>query len=130
MRLNVDAHWSAALYQGLDRIQLEDGRDKTVLNRDDASGYRLNTTYTHKQHKSISQSEKPEVTTRIDYVNKYGSIIQVTSYLLLGTKTTPQLSAGIVKPQMIYPKNPVQHMADMYMLQKKPDFECYWLGDD
>jgi len=56
VRLNVDAHWSAALYQGLERIQLEDGRDKTVLNRDDAAGYRLDTTYTHTQHKSISQS--------------------------------------------------------------------------
>jgi hypothetical protein len=124
VKLNVDVHWSAAFYKGLDRIQLEDGRNKTVLNRDDASGFRLDTTYTHKQHKSISGSENPELTTRTDYVNKYGSIIQVTSYLLLGTKTTPQMSAGLVQPQVIYPKNPAQHMADMYMLQKNPDFKC------
>lgn len=106
VRLNVDALWSAALYQGLDRIQLEDGRDKILISRDDVAGYRLDTTYTHKQHKSTSESEKPELTTGTNCVNKYGSIIQVTSYLLIGTKTTPQLSGGIVKPQMIYPKNP------------------------
>lgn len=124
VKLNVDAHWSSALYRGLDKIQLEDGRNKTIINRDDAAGYRLDTTYTHKQQKSISEIGNPELTTRTDYVNKYGSIIQVTSYLLLGTKTTPQLSAGIVKPQMLYPKNPAQHMADLYMLQTQPEFEC------
>ena len=77
------------------KVLIEDGRDKISLSRDDAAGYRLD-------------------------------IIQVTSYLLIGTKTTPQLSGGIVKPQMIHPKNPAQHMADMYMymLQKRPDFEC------
>ena len=128
IKLNVDAHWSAALYRGLDKIQLEDGRNKTIINRDDAAGYRLDTTYTHKQHKSISECGKPELTTRTDYVNKYSSIIQVTSYLLVGTKTIPQLSAGIVKPPMIYPKNPAQHMADMYMLQKNPEFECRMNG--
>ena len=52
VRLNVDSHWSAAFYKGLDTIQLEDGRDKTIVNGDDAAGFRLDT-FTHKQHKSI-----------------------------------------------------------------------------
>ena len=41
----------------LDKIQLEDGRNKTISNRDDAAGYRLDTTYTHKQHKPISECQ-------------------------------------------------------------------------
>ena len=123
VRLNVDSHWSAAFYKGLDRIQLEDGRDKTIVNRDDAAGFRLDTTYTHKQHKSISEIDNPELTTWTDFINKYSSVIQVPSYLVITTKTTPQMSAGIVKPHILYPKNPSQHSADLFMLQKKPEFE-------
>ena len=33
------------------------------------------------------------------------------------------MSAGIVKPHILYPKNPSQHFADLCMLQKKPEFE-------
>ena len=33
------------------------------------------------------------------------------------------MSAGIVKPHILYPKNPSQHSADLFMLQKKPEFE-------
>ena len=36
-------HWSAAFYKGLERIQLEDGQDKTIVNRDDDAGFRLDT---------------------------------------------------------------------------------------
>ena len=39
--LNVDAHWSCSFYKTLDYLQLKDGRDKVVLNRDDASGFRV-----------------------------------------------------------------------------------------
>lgn len=123
VRLNVDSHWSAAFYKGLDRIQLEDGRDKTIVNRDDAAGFRLDTTYTHKQHKSVAEVDNPELTTRTDFVNNYSSIIQVSSYLVIATKTTPQMSPGIVKPHMLYPKNPSQHSVALLMLQKKPEFE-------
>jgi hypothetical protein len=38
--LNVDAHWSAAFCRGLDKIQLADARDKCIINRDDAAGFR------------------------------------------------------------------------------------------
>lgn len=104
VKLNPDCHWRAALYRGLDKIQLEDGRDKTIINRDDASGFRLDTTYTHKQHKAVSDISNPEKTTQTDYVNKYSSVLQTTSYMILPTKTTCQATAGIVKPHMVFPK--------------------------
>ena len=124
VRLNVDAHWSASFYKGLDVIQFKDGRDKCLINRDDAAGFRLDTTYTHKQHPVVADSTNQEVTTRTDYVNKYSSILQTTSYLVPETSTTPQLAAGIVKPHIVFPKNPAQHAADLAMLQKKEEFKA------
>lgn len=122
VRLNPDCHWSAAFYRGLDKIQLEDGRDKTVINRDDQSGFRLDTTYTHKQHKAVSGISDPEKTTRTDYVNKYASVLQTTSYMILPTNTTCQATAGIVKPHMVFPKNASQHTADLAMLENHEEF--------
>ena len=122
VRLNVDAHWSASFYKGLDVIQLQDGRDKCISKRDDAAGFHLDTTYTHKHHPIVADSANPEVTTRTDYVNKYSSILQTSSYLVPETSTTPQLAAGIVKPHIVFPKNPAQHAADLAMLQKKEEF--------
>ena len=52
VRLDIDAHWSCAVYKCLDYIQRKNGEDKLTLNRDDAAGFRLDTTYTHKQHKT------------------------------------------------------------------------------
>lgn len=50
LKYNPDAHWSAAFYKGLNTIQYRDGRNITNINRDDASGFRLDTLTTHKQH--------------------------------------------------------------------------------
>ncbi|CAB3997450.1 Hypothetical predicted protein [Paramuricea clavata] len=61
IKLNVDAHWSCSFYKTLDFLQLKDGRDKVVLNRDDASGFRLDSTFTHKQHKVLSEAGNPEL---------------------------------------------------------------------
>lgn len=122
VRLNPDCHWSAAFYRGLDKIQLEDGRDKSIINRDDQSGFRLDTTYTHKQHKAVSSTSNPEKTTRTDYVNKYASVLQTTSYMILPAKTTCQATAGVVKPHMVFPKNASQHAADLAMLENHGDF--------
>ena len=44
---NPDKHWSSALYQGLNFIEYTDGADITNVNRDDASGFRLDTLATH-----------------------------------------------------------------------------------
>lgn len=46
VKMNPDAHWSNTVYQGLDDLQLKDGCDQVILNRDDAAGFRLDTTYT------------------------------------------------------------------------------------
>ena len=54
IRLNPDSHWSNALYRDLDTLQLKDGRNKFVLNRDDTAGFGLDTTYTRKQYQSMS----------------------------------------------------------------------------
>ena len=123
VRLNPDCHWSAAFYRGLGKIQLEDGRDKSIINRDDQSGFRLDTTYTHKQHKAVSSTSNLEKTTRTDYVNKYASVLQTTSYMILPTKTTCQATAGIVKPRMVFPKNASQHAAGLAMLENHGDFK-------
>ena len=40
LRYNPDFHWSNVLYRGLDYIQLKDGSNTTIVNRDDASGFR------------------------------------------------------------------------------------------
>lgn len=95
----------------------------SALSTDDAAGFRLDTNYTHKQHKAVSDASHQEVTTRTNYVNKYASVLQVTSYLIQATKTTPQLSAGVVKPHILYPKDPSQHAADILMVENDPDFK-------
>ena len=70
VKLNIDAHWSCSFYKGLEYLQTKAYNDKFVVNRDDAAGFRLDTAYTHKQHKLLSNIESPELTTRTDYVNK------------------------------------------------------------
>ena len=62
-------------------------------------------------------------TTYTDYVNKYPSQLQVTSYNFSKTKTTPELCAGIVKAFIIYPKNPAQHSADLHMLEEREELK-------
>ena len=124
LRFNPDAHWSCSLYKGLDKIQLQDGTDKCVLNRDDAAGFRLDTTYTHKQNKVLSISASPEVTTRTDFVNKYSSILQVSSYLIMETENTSDVCAAVVKGQALFRKNAAQHLSDLTMLQQtNPSFK-------
>jgi len=39
----TESHWSGAFYKGLNDIQYNDGRYITIINRDDASGYHLDT---------------------------------------------------------------------------------------
>ena len=118
IKLNIDAHWSCAFYKALDYLQLKDGTDKTVLNRDDAAGFRLDSTFTHKQHKVLSEVGKPELTTYTDFVNKYTSKLQTTSYMFVGTHTTPEVCVGVVKASLVHEKNSAQHAADLEILEK------------
>ena len=100
---------------------MKDGCNKVVLNRDDAAGFRLDTTYTHKQHKILCEAEKPELTTRTDFVNKYSSVLQTTSNMFMGTDTTPEVCVGVVKATTLYDKNPSQHAADYSVLHGLQD---------
>lgn len=58
LKYNPDAHWSAAFYRGLSSIQYQDGRNIVNLNRDDASGFRLDTKYSSSAQDSRSQGER------------------------------------------------------------------------
>jgi hypothetical protein len=57
------------MYRILDYIQLKNGLDKIVINHDDAAGFRLDSTFTHKQHSVLQNKLTPELTTRTDFVN-------------------------------------------------------------
>ena len=50
VRYNPDAHWSAAFCKGLNKLQYTDGVSILNINRDHASGFRLDTLTTCKQH--------------------------------------------------------------------------------
>ena len=69
IRYNPDAHWSAALYKGLNSLQYKDGREICNINRDDASGFRLDTLATNKQHATPVVQDHEVLTTRIDLVS-------------------------------------------------------------
>lgn len=119
IKMNPDAHWNTAMYRSLDYLQLKNGTEQLVLNRDDAAGFRLDTTFTHKQHKGVQLLDSHDLTSRTDYMNKYTSVLQTTSYLFPSTSSTPPTCIGVVKPHVIFEKNPSQHMADLNMLGKQ-----------
>ena len=87
------------------------------VNRDGASGFRLDTLATHRLHRTPALKGQDTLTTYTDYVSKYPATISVTSYNLTATKTTAEHCAGVVKASGIYPKNPAQHAADLQMLE-------------
>lgn len=88
VQLNPDAHRSCALYKGLHILQLKDGSNKMVLNRDDQPRFHQDTTYDHKHSKTITTTHKSALTTRNDFVNAYPSVLQTTSYSFMETETT------------------------------------------
>ena len=65
LRLNPDAHFSRVMYRLLDTVQTRT-EGCVYFGRDDQAGFRLNSTYTHKQYESIGR--KKSVTTRTDFV--------------------------------------------------------------
>ena len=128
VKFNTDAHYSTAVYHGLDYWQLKDGTRSLDLNRDDAAGFHLVTTFTHKQHASFSTIADPEQATRSDYLNKYTAVLQVSSHMFLGTETTAEACGGLVKPHTLYEKNAAQHGADLKMLEENPEFKRLFEG--
>ena len=123
LRYNPDQHWSAAFYRGLDALQLKDGNDILNINRDDQAGFRLDTLATHSKHATLCISEGAPLTTKSDYVNKYPSSLQTTSYNFLSTGTTAEICAGIVNATPLHSKNPAQHFHDLNAIETYPDVQ-------
>ena len=123
MKYNPDQHWSAAFYRGLDALQLKDGNEILNINRDDQAGFRLDTLATHNKHATLCISDEVPLTTKVDYVNKYPSTLQTTSYNFSGTATTSETCAGIVKATPLHSKNPAQHFHDLTEIETYPDVQ-------
>ena len=121
MRWNPDAHWSSAFYRALNQLQYEDGTNLLNLNRDDAAGFRLDTITTCKQYAHPTVQGCDVLTTRTDYVNKYPSVLQTTSYSFSMTKSTAAVCVGVIKAVPLHKKNPAQHYSDLLMLSQ---IEC------
>ena len=98
LRFNPDSHWSASFYKSLNKLQYEDGRNLLNVNRDDATGFRLNTMTTCKQYSNPVVQGTDILTTRTDYVNRYPSVLQTTSYNLTRTTMTAEVCVGVVNP--------------------------------
>ena len=123
LRYNPDNHWSSAFYRGLNRLQLTDGSDIMNLNRDDASGFRLDTLTTHRLYRTPVVKGNEILTTHTDYVKNYPSQLQTTSYNFTGSATTGELCAGVVKAAGMFDKSPAQHNADIEMLQERSELQ-------
>ena len=67
----------------------------------------------------INMGSTSQTSTRTDYVNKYSSTLQTTSYNFCATNTTTKNRVGVVKAQPLHPKDPCQHAADLQMLELK-----------
>ena len=94
------------------------------INRDDASGFRLDTLTTCKQYATPTVAGNDILTTRTDFVNRYSSTLQVTSYSFSSTETVAEICAGVVKaPASVHPKNPRQHSTDLQMLEKQENLK-------
>jgi len=129
LKYNPDSHWSTAFYKGLNDIQYKDGKYITNSNRDDAAGFCLDTLSTHKQHPTPVVDGQDILTTRTDYVNRYSSTLQTTSYNFSATDTTTESCVGVVKAQPLYHKNPCQYAADLQMLELKEELSYVFYTD-
>lgn len=118
---------AGALYRGLQYIELTDGRSIINVNRDDAAGFRLDTLATNKQYAAPAVRGSDVLTTHTDYVNRYRSVLQTTSYNFTGTTTTLEYCAGVVKAQPLFSKSPAQHAADFEMLQGEEELKKVFL---
>ena len=63
VRLNSDKHWNNAIYSAFDILQLKDGKELELTNRDDAAAFRLATMCTHNQYKTLVSEGRADLTT-------------------------------------------------------------------
>ncbi|CAH3186929.1 unnamed protein product [Porites lobata] len=109
----------SAFYASLNHLQYKDGHNIVNLGRDDQAGFRLDTMTTHKLHSTLSIKGSEPLTTYTDYVNKYPSTLQTTSYNFSGTDSTGEICCGMVKATPLHWKNAAQHFADLKEVEKK-----------
>ncbi len=83
-------------------------------------GFRLGTMSTHRPYQSWGMLHLP---TRTNYVTKYPSTLQTSSYNFPETENTGEICAGIVKAIPVHAKNPPQHFADLKILHEKDDIK-------
>lgn len=102
------------MYKLLSQLQ-SDGTSMILLNRDDQAGFRLDSTYTHKNHANLSTT--PTLTTRTDFVSKYKGQFQISSYNFSQTKTTSKVCISVVKATGIQEKSPSRHAADLTIVE-------------
>ena len=100
-----------------------------LINRDDAAGFRLDTLITHKQYPTPVLDGQDILMTQTDYVNRYSSTLQTTSYNFSATDTTTENCIGVVKAQPLHHKNPCQHAADLQTLELKEEFIHVFFSD-
>ena len=115
LKYNPDYKWSRSMYKSLNELQ-QDGKHMLLLNRDDQAGFRLDSTFTHKNHPVLSV--KPALTTRTDFLNKYQAQLQVTSYNFSKTASTDEQCVGVVKASALHEKSPAQHSADLSVIEQ------------
>ena len=72
-----------------------------------------------KQYATPAVQGQDILTTGCDYVNKYPSVLQITSYNFPATGTTAEMCVGVVKAPGVFPKNPAQYAADLNMLEQQ-----------
>ena len=85
---------------------------------------------THKLHASLCVKGSEHKTTRTDYVNKYPSNLQTSSYNFPSTKTTGEICAGVVKAPLLYGKNAAQHFADLQMLEQQEEVQVAFINPE
>ena len=73
---------------------------------------------------------KDALTTHTDYVNRYPSTLQTTSYNFTESLTTTELCAGVTKAQPIHSKNAAQHFSDINMLSKQKVLESAFYNSE
>lgn len=94
LRFNPDSHWSGALYWTLNVVQYTDGRSIVNINRDNASGFRLDSMTTHRPMVKGSYA----TTTYTDYVNRYNAVLRSTPYNFIKTKTMAEIMLALWRP--------------------------------
>ena len=127
IKLNPDTHWSRSLYRNLDKLQ-KDNTNMSIFGRDDQAGFRLDTTYTHKQYGS--HLDENTVTTRTDFVNKRATVLQISSYNFPETNNSVEVCVGVVKASLVHTKSPTQHMCDLEMLETKEELRSLFQRSD